>query len=192
LREANERLSGLPVRALPGLGDIAPTIGGEPRVIGPYDRIHDEELALPAIRTLGYRDPGGWPAPIAHAKLALLGRMCWHDEGPLGHVEDVIGFRVQPLWVSSANFTKNSRRCLEFGYWTEEPALLGAANTFLVQLLGAWEDLDAPADKLTPDRRESSSTTMRWLRRPPSRRGTTRMTSGSTRPNRLKRASPSR
>jgi hypothetical protein len=151
LRDVNERLNGLPVRALPGLGDMAPTEGGRPRVIGPYSQIHADDLCLPAIRTLGFRAPNDGPAPIAHAKLALLGRMWWHDEGALGHVEDVLGFTAHRLWVSSANFTKHSRRCLEFGYWTEDPALLRATDAFLVRLLGASEDLDAQADTLTPD-----------------------------------------
>ncbi|HSF60808.1 MAG TPA: hypothetical protein VLA69_03880, partial [Gaiellaceae bacterium] len=41
----------------------------------------------------------------AFAKLALLGHLWWHDEGPLGHVEDVIGFKAKRLWISFANFT---------------------------------------------------------------------------------------
>lgn len=150
LREINQRVCGLPTRALPILGDMAPKVDGKPMIVGPYTRF-GEDFALPPVRAIGYRDPAGRPAPIAHAKLAVLGRMWWHDEGPLGHVEDISGFTAQRLWVSSANFTQNSRRCLEFGYWTEDKALLDAAEHFLVQLLGASEDLNATDDKLNPD-----------------------------------------
>lgn len=150
LREINEHLHGLPVRALRSLGHMAPKVDGKPMIVGPYTRF-DDDLALQPVRAIGYRDPEGRLAPIAHAKLAVLGRMWWHDEGPLGHVEDIIGFTAQRLWVSSANFTQNSRRCLEFGYWTEDKALVDAAEHFLVQLLGASEDLDATDDKLNPD-----------------------------------------
>jgi hypothetical protein len=89
--------------------------------------------------------------PIIHAKLALLGHLWWHDEGPLGHVEDVIGFTPRRLWVSSANFTRSSRGSLEFGFWTEDPALVDGAERFLIKLMRSSEGLDPAADAFEPD-----------------------------------------
>jgi hypothetical protein len=147
LQELNERTPGIPIRAFPGLGGLAPTVDGEPLSVGPYSQIDD--AVLPTIRTLGYRRQGR-DVPIVHAKVALLGHLWWHDEGPLGHVDDVVGFTPRRLWISSANFTNSSRRSLEFGYWTEEPELMEGAERFLVNLMKFSEDLDPEADSPDP------------------------------------------
>jgi hypothetical protein len=65
LREVNERTNGIELRALSGLGDMAPRIAGQPRLIGPYDRIHDEDASLSTFRTIGFRKTGGDRPPIA-------------------------------------------------------------------------------------------------------------------------------
>jgi hypothetical protein len=133
LRALNERTPGLPIEAFAYLGGLAYKVDGERRVIGPYDRMGDEYV--PTIRTIGYRTRGGSLLPMLHAKLALLGHMWWHDEGPLGHVEDVIGFKAKRLWISSANFTALSRLHLEFGLWTEDRVLVQGAEDFLLKLI---------------------------------------------------------
>ncbi len=120
LRSINERTNGLELRALSGLGAMAPKIGGRPRVIGPYDTIDEDGLAVPTFRTIDFRKRGRDRPPIAHAKLALLGNVCWTDEHPAGYVEDYVWFSPRRLWISSENFTYGSRRSLEFGYWTED------------------------------------------------------------------------
>jgi len=148
LRALNERTPGMPIRAFAELSGLAPRVGGEPAIVGPYTAIDD--AVVPAIRTLGYRRLGALP-PIIHAKLALLVHLWWHDEGPLGHVDDVIGFTPRRLWISSANFTRSSRRNLEFGYWTEEPTLVQGAERFLVRLMRSSEGLDPEADLFEPD-----------------------------------------
>lgn len=148
LDELNERTPGLPIRAFAALSGLAPKVNGKPVVVGPYDPMDDG--VVPTIRTLGYRKLGDFP-PIMHAKLALLGHLWWHDEGPLGHVEDVTGFTPRRLWVSSANFTSASRRSLEFGYWTEDRALVQGAERFLVKAMQSSEGLDPDADAFEPD-----------------------------------------
>lgn len=149
LRAIHRYVPGFPVQGLSELRHMAPKVGGEPLVVGPYDAI--ENMVLPPIRTLGYRSIGGRPAPMAHAKLALLGHLWWGEQDALGNPDEFLVFTARRLWVSSANFTSNSRRSLEFGFWTEDEALLGGARTFLVQLLAASEDLDAEANVPTPD-----------------------------------------
>jgi hypothetical protein len=119
-------------------------VEGAPLVVGPYTRMDDG--VIPTIRTLGFR--GGY-VPIMHAKLALLGHLWWTDDGDFG--EEVIGFKPRRLWVSSANFTESSRRSLEFGYWTEDAALVDGANRFLLKAVAFSEDLDAEADDVAPD-----------------------------------------
>jgi hypothetical protein len=148
LSELNERTPGMPIRAFADLSGLAPKVDGEPAIIGPYTRMDD--AVIPTIRTLGFRRRGPL-APIIHAKLALLGHLWWHDEGPLGHVEDVIGFTPRRLWLSSANFTRASRQSLEFGYWTEDLALIDGAERFLVKLMRSSEALDPEADVFEPD-----------------------------------------
>jgi hypothetical protein len=144
LRELNERTPGVPIRAFPELGGLAPKVDGEPLVVGPYTRM--DEGVVPTIRMLGFR--GGYP-PIMHAKLALLGQLWWTDDGPFG--EEVLGFKSRRLWVSSANFTSSSRSNVEFGYWTEDAALVEGAERFLLKAIALSEDLDAEADHLEPD-----------------------------------------
>jgi hypothetical protein len=142
LRRLNERTHGLPLEAFATLSGLAP----KGRLIGPYDRIGEE--SVPTFRTIGFRKQN---RTVMHAKLALLGHLWWHDEGPLGHVEDVIGFKAKRLWISSANFTRMSRLSLEFGYWTEEPALVQGAERFLLRLMRSSEALDPASDAFEPD-----------------------------------------
>jgi hypothetical protein len=149
LRAVNERTPGMPIRAFADLTGLAPKVDGKALIVGPYTPMDD--TVVPVIRTLGYRRVGGTLPPIIHAKLALLGHLWWHDEGPLGHVEDVIGFTPRRLWISSANFTRSSRRNLEFGYWTEDDGLLRGAERFLVKLMRSSEALDPETDAFEPE-----------------------------------------
>jgi hypothetical protein len=152
LREVNRRTNGIELRALSALACMAPKVEGRPRVIGPYDRIHDDDASLSTFRTIAYRKTKELPfPPIVHAKLALLGNICWTDEHPAGGVDDYIWFSPKRLWVSSANFTYGSRRSLEFGYWTEDEDVVSAVARFLASLIGASEDLDSAADVPDPE-----------------------------------------
>ena len=157
LQALNERTPGIPINAFPELTGLAPKVEGKPLVVGPYDRMDDKRV--PTIRTIGYRNIGaGAPIidiktalpPIVHAKIALLGHFWWHDEDELGFVEDYLGFTPRRLWVSSANFTHASRHHLEFGYWTEDRALMDGAKRFLVTLIRHSEELDPDTDALDP------------------------------------------
>ena len=148
LAALNERTPGIPVRAFVDLTELAPKVNGEPLVVGPYGPTDDR--VIPTIRTIGFRRQGPLP-PILHAKLALLGNLWWHDEGPLGDVDDVIGFHARRLWISSANFTKSSRSSLDFGYWTENPALLSGAERFLIKLMRSSESVNPESDSLDPE-----------------------------------------
>jgi hypothetical protein len=152
LERVNERTPGLPVGAFSAFTGLAPRVDGKPMLVGPYGPLYDEPV--PTIRTLGFRNTGRAsgekPPPILHAKLALLGNLWWHDEADWGP-EDVMGFEGKRLWVSSANFTTSSRRSIEFGYWTEDPPLVQAAERFLVKLMRSSEGLDPDADSFEPD-----------------------------------------
>lgn len=140
LDRVNADMPGLRTAAFPDLFEFAPRADdGEARIVGPYDRM--DGVVMPSVRTLGFRKSGKRQVPLMHAKLALLGDLWWHDEGPLGHVADVYGFRPRRLWVSSANFTDASRRSLEHGYWTSDPQLLAGYERFLLKLIAASEGL---------------------------------------------------
>ena len=74
----------------------------------------------------------------------------WHDEGPLGHVEDILFFRPWRTWLSSANWTEGSRGHLEFGLWSDDPKLNEHATDFLCALTRFSEPLGAVAPEPTP------------------------------------------
>ena len=153
LHELNANTAGLPVDAFPELVQLAQHVDEMPVLVGPFDRVG--ELVIPTVRTLGFRRQasGSGYVPLMHAKLALLGELWWHDEDALGYVADVTGFRARRLWVSSANFTLSSRASLEYGFWTEDPALLEGMERFLLRLVAASEGLagaDEPAPQFLP------------------------------------------
>lgn len=149
LREINGRTRGIELRTLSELAPMAPTVRGEPLVFGP--RGTSEDIRLSTFRTIGYRRAARDRPPIAHAKLALLGNICWTDEHPSGAIDEYVWFSPRRLWVSSANFTYGSRTNVEFGYWTEDPDLIGGVKRFLANLIGASEDLDSAADDPNPE-----------------------------------------
>jgi hypothetical protein len=148
LQVVNEQTPGLPIEPFADLHGLAPRVDGAAAVVGPHDAMDD--AIVPTIRTIGYRQPDARP-PIIHAKLALLGHIWWTDEHPSGMTGEWRGFTPRRLWVSSANFTFASRRSLEFGYWTEDPALLAGAERFLLRLIRHSEQLDPDADALDPE-----------------------------------------
>lgn len=149
LKALNTRTPGMPVQAFWALTGSAPKVDGKPLLVGPYSATYDG--TVPTIRAFGVRKVGNKLVPILHAKLALVGNLWWSDEDESGHVADVVGFDACRLWVSSANFTGRSRRSLEFGYWTEEPALVQGAERFLTKLMGSSEGLDAESDSFDPE-----------------------------------------
>ncbi len=153
LHELNANTSGLPVEAFPELIELAPHENDKPVLIGPYDNVG--KLVIPTVRTLGFRRQASQSGyvPLMHAKLALLGELRWHDEDALGYVANVTWFRARRLWVSSANFTVSSRASLEYGFWTEDPALLKGMERFLLRLVAGSEGLagaDEPAPQFMP------------------------------------------
>jgi hypothetical protein len=151
LTALNKQTPGMPVQAFSALSGLAPKVDGTAVTVGPYDA-YPYEGSIPTIRTLGFRQRGHNDSPpIPHAKLALLGHLWSHDEGALGNDEDVVGFDARRLWISSANFTSSSRRNIEFGYWTEDPALIQGAERFLVKLMGSSEALDPDSDLFDPE-----------------------------------------
>jgi len=140
---------GLGQSAFPELADLAPTLDGEPLTVGPYVPTVDGDV--PAVRELGFRKVDNKLVPIVHAKMALLGDMCWTDEHPSGHVVDQIFFVPRKLWIGSANFTGASRRSLEFGSWIVDRALLTAARRFLLGLVAMSEPLRNGPDDMRPE-----------------------------------------
>jgi hypothetical protein len=147
LSALNERMRGVPIAAFWELSEHAPKVAGQPQVVGPDDRM---DFVIPTFRTIGYRRLTGWN-PVIHAKLALLGDFWWHDEHPSGVSMEYVGYTPRRLWVSSANFTRASRRNLEFGYWTENSELMEGVRRFLVRLIAYSEPLDPSAADLDPE-----------------------------------------
>jgi hypothetical protein len=150
LTKLNELTPGMPADAFSALTHLAPKDNGKPAVVGPSTSPYGGPI--PTIRSLGFRRGAthAFP-PILHAKLALVGELWWHDEDELSYVTDVPGFTHFRLWVSSANFTSSSRRNIEFGFWTEDPALVEGAERFLVKLMASSEALNPDSDHFDPE-----------------------------------------
>jgi hypothetical protein len=150
LRDALARCQGFPADPLPELQALAsPDEHGQPQVIGPHTRLPPR--TIPGIRTVGYRKTGDKIAPLLHAKMVLLGELCWHDEDPFGRPADIVVFLPQRLWIGSANGTYSSRFSLEFGCWQTDPELLAQAQRFLTQVIAHSEELDPDSDDMDPD-----------------------------------------
>ncbi len=148
LEEHAANAQGLAQSAFHELADLAPTLNGEPLVVGPQSPRNDG--GVPAVRDFGFRRVGNKLVPIVHAKMALVGDMCWTDEHPSGHVVDEIFFVPRRLWIGSANFTGSSRRSLEFGTWVTDNVLLTAARRFLLGLVAMSEPLRNEPDDMQP------------------------------------------
>jgi hypothetical protein len=154
LAELNERAPGIPTCYFPGLEQLTSLVESKPPVIGPGWTLPERDATIPTVRTIGFRrwaGNNGTMPPILHAKLALLGRLWDHDEDDFGPA-DVTRVTPKRLWIGSANFTASSRRSLEFGFWTEDPALLRGAEKFLLELIATSETLDPDADSHMPER----------------------------------------
>ncbi|MGH3974902.1 MAG: hypothetical protein ACRDS9_16475 [Pseudonocardiaceae bacterium] len=140
---------GLANAVFPELEELAPLENGEPVELGPYGpRL---ETSVPAVRELGFRKVGNRLVPIVHAKLALVGDLCWTDEHPSGYPVDTFYFRPRKLWMGSANFTESSRRSLEVGTWATDEEILTAARQFLLNLVVRSEPLRNEADSMEPE-----------------------------------------
>ena len=143
-----QRPPGIPVQAFDEPRDLAPLRGGRPLVVGPYT---PEPGPIPAYRTLGFRPASDRDfVPLVHAKLALLGHLLqWEVDAP-GYVE-ALEFQPVRLWSSSANFTAGSRRSIEHGSWTEDPAQIAAAQRLLLKLIAASEPVETNVDRWDPE-----------------------------------------
>ena len=143
---------GLYQRAFPELAQLAPrTEEGLPALVGPYGPDSSDGV-VSGVRELGFRSVSRRKlVPIVHAKVMLVGELWWHDEHPSGYSADVVGFRPHKLWVGSPNFTNSSRLSLEMGIWTTDPALLAAAQDWLLALIEISEPIESSSDHLEPE-----------------------------------------
>ncbi|MFG1842926.1 hypothetical protein ACGFH8_31385 [Micromonospora sp. NPDC049175] len=122
-------------------------------MIGPGWSLPPGGETIPTVRTIGFRKGAGANGsmpPILHAKLVLLGRLWDRDENDFAPA-DVTAFTPKRLWIRSANFTASSRPSLEFGFWTEDPALLHGAEEILLDLISSSEGIDPDADVHIPE-----------------------------------------
>lgn len=125
MRGIADTATGFPAAACWELADLGPRENNA-AVLGPHS--HLPGVHIPAFRSLGWRKTDSHLRPVLHTKMVLVGYLWFSDEGALGHVEDVIGFRAEKLWLSSANGTRSSRRSLEFGVWLTQDELLQGAT----------------------------------------------------------------
>lgn len=159
LRDLAEN-NGLAQEAFPELSEyeLVDETTGAPLVVGPYTPNWRENSVIHGVREVGFRkerDSEGREryVPLAHAKIALVGQMLWSDEHPSGAVVDEMWFVPEKLWIGSANFTASSRRSIEIGMWTADHDLMGAARSFLLDLVKLSEPLGMGPNVLNPELR---------------------------------------
>ena len=141
--------AGLPASALPALAGLQPRRSdGGPQILGPFGAI--EEIELEPVRVAGYR-ANDRARPLLHAKMLILGTLTWepHPSGMV--VGEVPVFRPRRCWMGSANWTRNARRSLEVGWWTEDPEVLAASTAFLADVLALSEPHGSSAARPEPE-----------------------------------------
>jgi hypothetical protein len=113
-----------------------------------------EGMRFESLRVAGVSKQSNSTVPLVHAKLLLLGAICYSDEGPGGHLGDFYTFEPRQVWLGSSNLTRNARRNLEFGIWTDDPSLLAHTKKYLSNLLTYTEPFDSyrahPEPELVP------------------------------------------
>jgi len=143
--------AGLAQSAYPELGEYAARVGRRPMVVGPGTPDWTDATSIGGVREVGFRRSGDHLVPIVHAKMALVGDMCWTDEHPSAAVIDELWFEPRRLWIGSANFTRSSRRSLEVGMWTADATMLAAARRFLTTLVSLSEPLGRGPAVMEPE-----------------------------------------
>ncbi len=141
--------NGLPASALPALADLQRrrSDGGR-QILGPFGAI--EEIELGPVRVAGYR-AGDRTRPLLHAKLLVLGTLTWEPHASGLVVGESPVFRPRRCWMGTANWTRNARRSLEVGWWSEDPEVLAESTAFLSDVLAISEPLGSNAPMPEPE-----------------------------------------
>jgi hypothetical protein len=153
LAKVNEHTPGMPIAAFSALTGLAPKENGKPPVLGPYSRMYDNRFPR-FVRWVSVK----WIVVGTTVRRSFA--PSWYFSVTSGGTMKTkpatsttsLASQAMRLWVSSANFTASSRRNLEFGYWTEDLALVDGAERFLVKLMGSSEALDPESDHFNPGR----------------------------------------
>lgn len=150
-REPLERLNryGQPLSALglPGFEELGlPGPDGGAPLIGPGSPI-------PGITELGPVRAAGWSPsrsspPLVHVKMLLAGR-AWVWEDDWGREQS--HFTALRTWLGSANWTAAAKMHLEFGLWSDDPDLLAANQTFLLDVLRFSQPFDSATAGPAPE-----------------------------------------
>jgi hypothetical protein len=126
---------------LPGFAEVGlPGPDGSGPVITPWGPMPDP-VALGPVRAAGWS--AGKPGdlrPLLHAKMLVAGRT-WVWENHFGAEE----FHFTPLrtWMGSANWSAFAPSHLEFGVWSDDPALLARNLTYLLEMVRFSQPLDS-------------------------------------------------
>jgi hypothetical protein len=145
----NNPEKGFPNVALLRLRDMAPKIDGAAPILGPSSPMPEHELG--PVRKLGW--PGNEDGkPLLHAKLLVLGDLRINVYGPDDCIgEEVLDFEPRAVWWGSANWTQSSRKHLEFGFFSDDPALVSELTDFATDLIAFSEPMDTTCDEPNPN-----------------------------------------
>jgi hypothetical protein len=119
---------------LPGFEELAlPDANGAAPIITPHSGKLDP-VQLGPVRVVGWQQAQGEKRPMLHSKLLVLG-VTTHYEDDEMFAGDILKFHPKVTWMGSANWSANSRRHVEFGMWSSDPALVQHNFDYLLSLV---------------------------------------------------------
>ena len=133
LQRLHDKGQSLSTLGLPGLSEVAvPSPDGRAPVIGPYGGM-PEPVSLGPVRAAGWSaGKQGDHRPLLHAKMLVAGRTwVWEDD----YGTERWHFTPMFTWLGSANWTALAPSHLEFGMWSDDPALVSRNLTYLLEVL---------------------------------------------------------
>jgi hypothetical protein len=135
-----------PDRGLPDFDMLLPKEeDGSPGLIGPD--LQPEEVG--PVRILGYRPSENSWAPLAHAKMLLLGHIAFYKD--VSGYGAYSAFHPVTLWWGSANWTESADRHLEWACASDDPHLMERALSYLLRLVTASEAFESNSPVFKPD-----------------------------------------
>ncbi len=131
-----------------------PDSNGQGPVIGPYRTTTGPGLVEPVdlgpVRVAGWTTNDGRKLPLLHSKMLVLGVTTYYEDDEM-FAGDILRFNPLVTWMGSANWTEASRKHVEHGMWSTDPALVFNNYDYLCSLIALSENLGSVNPEPTPE-----------------------------------------
>lgn len=151
----HDRANALSSAFLDGFEELtSPDSNGHAPVIGPQRTMTSpglvEPVSLGPVRVAGWTTKDGRKLPLLHSKMLVLGVTTYYDDDEM-FAGDILRFNPLVTWMGSANWTEASRKHVEHGMWSTDPALVFNNYDYLCSLIALSESLGSLNPKPTPE-----------------------------------------